>query len=136
MTPRFSREFVEYVASLPIQDEYRITFGTDLPKGKFFCPWHYNVNTPAAKVYGNRIKCFSCNRSYSTFDLLRDFNPERLTELQKKVTPPPIDPPVRARRLSYPKLSELDLTSGITVELLNTIANYGKEKARESKVCR
>lgn len=137
MSQRFSREFVDYVASLSIQDEYRNTFGSDLPRGKFFCPWHYNVNTPAAKVYNNRIKCFSCNKSYSTFDLLRDFNPERLTELQKKVTPPPaIDPPKRARRLSYPKLSELDLSSGITVELLNTIANYGKEKARENKVCR
>lgn len=137
MRSGYSREFVEYVAGLSIQDEYRNTFGEDIPRGKFFCPWHYNVNTPAAKVYNNRIKCFSCNRSYSTFDLLRDFNPERLSELQKRVTPTPsFEVTVRPRRIEVPSLEELDLSSGITVDLLNTIIEYGKEKSRKSKIRR
>ena len=137
MSQRFSREFVDYVASLSIQDEYRNTFGADLPRGKFFCPWHYNINPPAAKVYNNRIKCFSCNRSYSTFDLLRDFNPERLSELQKRVTPTPsFEVTIRPRRIEVPPLEELDLSSGITVDLLNIITEYGKEKSRKSKIRR
>lgn len=137
MRSGYSREFVEYVAGLSIQEEYHNTFGEDIPRGKFFCPWHYNVNTPAAKVYNNRIKCFSCNRSYSTFDLLRDFNPERLSELQKRVTPTPsFEVTVRHHRIEVPPLEELDLSSGITVDLLNTITEYGKEKSRKSKIRR
>ena len=137
MRSGYSREFVEYVAGLSIQEEYRNTFGEDIPRGKFFCPWHYNVNTPAAKVYNNRIKCFSCNRSYSTFDLLRDFNPERLSELQRRVTPTPsFEVTVRPHRIEVPPLEELDVSSGITVDLLNTITEYGKEKSRKSKIRR
>lgn len=129
MSARYSKEFIDYVNDLSIRDEYFNTFGTTLPTGKFFCLWHHNVNTPAAKVYGNHIKCFSCNRNYTTFDLLRDFNPDRLEHLSRTVllnvrTPVSRTPLV----IKYPIVSELDISHGVTLELLDKIANYGEEK--------
>lgn len=126
---KYSREFIEYVNNLSIWEEYRNTFGHFLPAGKFFCPFHTNVNTPAAKVYGNHIKCFSCNRNYTVFDLLRAFNPSRLDSLSKSVVAGPDKSQFRPPRvIKVPPLSELDLSKGVTVELLNKIIEYGTEK--------
>lgn len=126
---KYSREFIEYVNNLSIWEEYRNTFGYSLPAGKFFCPFHANVNTPAAKVYGNHIKCFSCNRNYTVFDLLRAFNPSRLDSLSKSVVAGPDKSQFRLPRvIKVPPLSELDLSKGVTVELLNKIIEYGTEK--------
>jgi hypothetical protein len=126
---KYSREFIEYVNNLSIWEEYRNTFGHPLPAGKFFCPFHTNVNTPAAKVYGNHIKCFSCNRNYTVFDLLRAFNPSRLDSLSKSVVAGPDKSQFRPPRvIKVPPLSELDLSKGVTVELLNKIIEYGTEK--------
>lgn len=125
----YSKEFIQYVNSLDIREEYRSTFGSILPTGKFFCPWHHNVNTPAAKVYGNHIKCFSCNRNYTVFDLLRTFNPSRLDSLSKSVVAGLDKSQFRPPRvIKVPPLSELDLSKGVTVELLNKIIEYGTEK--------
>lgn len=125
----YSKEFIQYVNSLDVREEYRNTFGSVLPSGKFFCPWHHNVNTPAAKVYGNHIKCFSCNRNYTVFDLLRAFNPSRLDSLSKSVVAGLDKSQFRPPRvIKVPPLSELDLSKGVTVELLNKIIEYGTEK--------
>lgn len=126
---KYSREFIEYVNNLSIWEEYRNTFGRSLPAGKFFCPFHTNVNTPAAKVYGNHIKCFSCNRNYTVFDLLRTFNPSRLDSLSKSIVAGPDKSQFRLPRVvKVPPASELDLSKGVTVELLNKIIEYGTEK--------
>lgn len=123
---KYSREFIEYVNNLSIWEEYRNTFGHSLPAGKFFCPFHTNVNTPAAKVYGNHIKCFSCNRNYTVFDLLRTFNPYRLDSLSKSIVAGPDKSQFRLPRVvKVPPASELDLSKGVTVELLNKIIEYG-----------
>lgn len=126
---KYSREFIEYVNNLSIWEEYRNTFGSPLPTGKFFCPWHHNVNTPAAKVYGNHIKCFSCNRNFTVFDLLKTFNSSRLDALSKSVVVGPDRSQFRPPRVvKVPPLSELDLSNGVTVELLNKIIEYGTQK--------
>lgn len=126
---KYSREFIEYVNNLSIWEEYRNTFGHSLSAGKFFCPFHTNVNTPAAKVYGNHIKCFSCNRNYTVFDLLRTFNPSRLDSLSKSIVAGPDKSQFRLPRVvKVPPASELDLSKGVTVELLNKIIEYGTEK--------
>lgn len=126
---KYSREFIEYVNNLSIWEEYRNTFGHSLSAGKFFCPFHTNVNTPAAKVYGNHIKCFSCNRNYTVFDLLRAFNPSRLDSLSKSIVAGPDKSQFRLPRVvKVPPASELDLSKGVTVELLNKIIEYGTEK--------
>lgn len=66
-----------------IGDEYYQIFGKSLPSGKFFCPFHDNKNTPSAKRYGNVIHCFgACGRSFSVYDLLKRFNPNRIEEIK------------------------------------------------------
>lgn len=70
--------------NLDIGEEYSLVFGKSIPTGKMFCLWHNNINTPAAKRYGNIIKCFgTCNKAFSVYDLLTKFNPERLTQLKE-----------------------------------------------------
>ena len=66
---------------LDIADEYQRVFGKPMPNGKFFCPFHHNTNTPAAKRYFNGIKCFSCDKFYTVYDLLKQFNPRRIEEI-------------------------------------------------------
>lgn len=66
---------------LDIGEEYQKIFGRPIPDGKFFCPFHPNVNTPAAKRYFNGIKCYSCNRFYTVYDLLKAFNPQKIEEI-------------------------------------------------------
>lgn len=41
--------------------------------GVCFCPFHYNKNTPSAKVYESGLYCFSENRSYNVSDLFDCF---------------------------------------------------------------
>ncbi len=125
----FSKEFKKYVESLPIKEEYQNTFGRSLPTGKFFCPFHVNVHTPSAKVYGNHIRCFSCNRDYTTFDLLLRFNKDRLDYLSRSVmlSSNRLDVPKKFR-VSYPDYRTLDLSGGVTLSLLDFICNYGSEK--------
>ncbi len=71
--------------TLDIGDEYSLVFGKAMPSGKFFCPFHANVNTPAAKRYYNGIKCYSCNKFYTVYDFLKAFNPSRLAMLKQTV---------------------------------------------------
>jgi len=63
---------------LPIED-YLEQLGVDIaPNGKCFCPFHHNVNTPAAKVYtseqsgnGGRLYCYSERKSYTPYDVIK-----------------------------------------------------------------
>ena len=73
---------IQYVnEKLDIAEEYQRVFGKAMPRGKFFCPFHTNINTPAAKRYFNGIKCYSCNKFYTVYDFLKTFNPNRLNEI-------------------------------------------------------
>lgn len=64
--------------NLPIED-YLSQLDIDLPpNGKCFCPFHHNVNTPAAKVYtseqagnGGRLYCYTERRSYTVYEVIR-----------------------------------------------------------------
>lgn len=77
---------INYInTNLSIDDEYYDIFGKQIPQGKMFCPFHDNINTPAAKRYGNVIHCFSCNKTYSVYDLLRKYHPERITEIKSSL---------------------------------------------------
>ena len=83
---------IQYVnEKLDIAEEYQRVFGKAMPKGKFFCPFHTNVNTPAAKRYFNGIKCYSCNKFYTVYDLLKTFNPNRLNEIASSTILPHFD---------------------------------------------
>lgn len=83
--------FRDYVnGTLNIDTEYRRIFGRDIPSGKFFCPFHVNTNTPAAKRYFNGIKCFSCNRFYTVYDLLYTFDRKRLDDIKGSMVIEPL----------------------------------------------
>lgn len=70
-------------SSLSFAEEYELIFGKQLGTNKVFCPFHYNVNTPSAKLYGNVLKCFSCSRSYTVYDLLMKYNPDKIKEVSR-----------------------------------------------------
>lgn len=43
--------------------------------GSCFCPFHYNVNTPAATLFKDtdgieRMYCYSCKRQYTSYDYI------------------------------------------------------------------
>lgn len=71
--------------NLDIAEEYANIFGKRIPQSKMFCPFHHNTDTPAAKRYGNIIKCFSCNKAYSVYDLLLKYAPERIKQVKETV---------------------------------------------------
>ena len=83
--------FRDYVnGTLSIDDEYKRIFGKNMPSGKFFCPFHVNTHTPAAKKYFNGIKCFSCNRFYTVYDLLNVYDKKRLEDLKGSMIIEPV----------------------------------------------
>lgn len=60
-------------------EDYLSQLNIDIPhNGKCFCPFHHNVNTPAAKVYtseqsgdGGRLYCYTERRSYTVYDVIK-----------------------------------------------------------------
>lgn len=109
---------VEWVNShLSFRDEYQRIFGKELPYGNAFCPFHNNVVSPAAKLYGNWLKCYGCGRSYSVFDLLQRFDPDSLKRLSMSGVIPEtgflLRSSVRSSRLRYASLS--DVPSGVVL---------------------
>lgn len=123
--PKYSKEFIQYVNGLSLEEEYYRIFGREAV-GKIMCPFHPNENTPAAKVYDNRIKCFVCQRSYGVFSLLSRYDPGRLEELAHSASIQGMPSSERKAPLRIPPLSSLDFSKGLTVELLDQIINYGK----------
>lgn len=71
--------------NIDIRVAYEEIFGKKPHTGKIYCVFHDNRNTPAAKIYGNIIRCFSCNRSFTTYDLLKKYNPSKITEIAETV---------------------------------------------------
>lgn len=122
----YPKSVVEYVNTLPIGEEYVRIFGEQLPDRNFFCPFHHNVNTPSAKVYGNTIKCFSCNRSYGTFSLLWKFNKKRIEELIAGQVFPELRRVVKPHgKVVFIPREQLDIPEVLSVEFLDKLANYG-----------
>lgn len=69
--------------NLSFREEYRSIFGHDAPYGNVHCCFHDNTGTPAAKIYGNVMKCFgACGRTFTVYDLLRRHAPHRLREVE------------------------------------------------------
>lgn len=120
---KYNSALVNYIKSLPLSEEYQRIFGEPLPRGKMFCPFHENTNTPAAKVYGNVIKCFSCNRVYTTFDLLMRYDRERITQISRTVFPKTFEREL-PKKVTYAPRESLELGKGVSVELFDYLANY------------
>lgn len=101
--------------SLSFQEEYFRIFGKQLGTGKVFCPFHVNVNTPAAKLYNNVLKCFSCGRVYTVYDLLYKFDKERITQIKQQSILMVKDTKIgnRSNRVKIVPRSKLDLDQPI-----------------------
>ena len=114
------RSFIDYVnGTLSIDTEYRRIFGKNIPSGKFFCPFHVNTNTPAAKRYFNGIKCFSCNRFYTVYDLLYAYDRKRLDDLKGSAVIEPVERQDRQQQRRI-RIVECDLNERIS-DVLNKI---------------
>lgn len=66
---------------LSFKVEYERIFGHSMPSGNVLCCFHANTDTPAARLYGNRLHCYACMRSYSVYDLLWKYDRGRIKEL-------------------------------------------------------
>ena len=72
----------DYIDTFDLSTEYVRIFHRELNKnGNIFCPFHENTETPSAKLYENKIYCFSCRRLYGTYDLLRRYDKGRIDDI-------------------------------------------------------
>lgn len=71
--------------NLVFTEEWENIFGREPNLGNVYCPFHNNKDTPAAKIYGNHLHCFSCQRNFSVYDLLNKFDPERIKEVTRSI---------------------------------------------------
>ena len=122
---RYNKRLAEYVNSnFSFADEWVRIFGKELPTGNVFCPFHENTNTPAAKVYGNGLKCFSCQRYYSVYDLLRKFDPEKLVRLNRSILlPAGLGSGSAVRRIPFVPWTGLDLSQK-KIDLFKFLSEY------------
>lgn len=112
---------------LSLEEEYEDIFEKRLPLGKMFCPFHDNHNTPAAKRYGNFIKCFSCGRTYGVYDLLKEFNPSRLAQVRMNVSLDEIDVHTRKYKYKKFKIHEVDRNRSMLAILLDLKHSFEEE---------
>ena len=79
----------EYINKLfTMRSVWAECFGESAPHGKCFCPFHDNSDSPAAKIYDNKLVCFgSCQRSYFPYDFLHKFRPDLLRVHSSTVLP-------------------------------------------------
>jgi len=98
--------------TLDIRKEYKEIFGHDPAFGKIFCPFHINKNSPAAKIYGNVIRCFSCNKSFTVYDLLYKYNPKKI-ELIKETVLMDVEAVVKGKKPNTLRRNNLDMSQGI-----------------------
>lgn len=117
-------KLIEYVnTNLVFREEYEEIYGRPPGMGKIFCPFHHNVNTPAAKVYGNNLKCFSCNRLFSVYDLLKKHNPEKLERLKSTVIIPE-ETVSKVPKKRVLRRNDLDISKGITHVIKQIYDNF------------
>lgn len=108
-----------------LEQEWIKVYGEPPSRGKVFCPFHSNTETPAAKIYENTIKCFgACKRTYTLYDFLKRLNPERLSELTRATIMPESEP-VKLKSTVIVNRDVLDLEKPIG-EIIKDILSYGK----------
>lgn len=124
---KFNRKLAGYVnQTYEIRSIYKAITGREPGNGKVFCPMHDNHNTPAAKIYGNNLKCFGvCNCIYTPYDLLRRFFPEDLQRIETSIVLPETEE--QKQNFSYIPRESLDLTKPLVV-LIKEVIEYEKDR--------
>lgn len=110
-----------------IHDVYRHCLGRPLGDAKIVCPnpEHRHVNnTPSAKCYGNKIKCFgACQRTFGCYDLLKWYDPDKINEVRSTYLYSKGESV--SKQGTHPKMIvPIDRTQPIS-QIIKTILEYG-----------
>lgn len=125
---RYDERLAGYVNNhLSFADEWYRIFGSALPHGNVYCPFHHNTDTPAAKAYGNGLKCFGCRRFYTVFDLLNKFDEDKLREIKTTVILPAFTQQYGMGSVPFIPRGSLNLDQDL-LTLLFEIVHYGEQK--------
>lgn len=118
----YNRKLAEYVnEKYQIRDLYLAITGRVPGNGKIFCPVHNNKNTPAAKIYGNALKCFGvCNCLYKPYDLMKIFFPEELVKIKESI----VLPEVNESRVKFVYKQRKDIKGTSLYEVLKEVSEY------------
>lgn len=107
-----------------IKELYQAVTGRVPGHGKIYCCFHSNTNTPAAKIYDNKMKCFGeCNRLFGCYDFLKEFFPEELEKIKRSIIIPEISDKKGTENISFLKREVLNLDAGIG-DIVNLILNF------------
>lgn len=125
---------MDYVnANYDIRQLYTQVMHRDAGYGKCFCPFHENMNTPAAKIYDNVLKCFgACGRSYFPFDFLKTFFPDELDRIQGSIILKETSKEL-STKIKMLHRKDLDLTKPIDEVIGVIFANAGVKEDTEDK---
>jgi hypothetical protein len=105
-----------------VEDLYEAVTGRKPGVGKVYCPFHKNTNTPAAKIYGNVLKCFGeCNRVYGAYDFLKSFYPEEINKIKRTIL---LSEPPRKDKNKKDRVKREDINLNQPIEaVIKTILN-------------
>lgn len=69
-----------YISMVDLFETFKIEYSEH---SNMFCPFHYNTQTPSAHYHtdSNLLWCYSEQRMYSSWDLIKQFSPD--TDTQK-----------------------------------------------------
>lgn len=125
---RYNKKLADYVnQTYDIRSIYQSITGRKPGSGKVFCPVHNNHNTPAAKIYGNNLKCFGiCNCIYTPYDLLVRFYPDELKKIESSIVLPESEQ--SNKKFSFIQRDKLDLSKPL-VEILKEIVEYEEDNS-------
>lgn len=126
-SPKSGHKIIDYINEhYDVRALYQEVTGRTPGNAKIYCPFHDNHNTPAAKIYGNSMKCFGeCNRMFSPYDFIKRFFPEEIDKIKQKILVPETVKTHQKRR-DFLKRGDLDLTLPIET-IITKIIEHGKQ---------
>lgn len=111
-----------------IKELYSAITGREPGLGKIFCCMHQNNNTPAAKIYGNKLKCFGeCNRLFGSYDLLKRYFPEEIEKVKRTLLLPSVQEKRVKKTMKTLSRCDLDLISPIQDIVKQILESYDED---------
>nr|DAG99857.1 MAG TPA: hypothetical protein [Herelleviridae sp.] len=111
-----------------IRELYAAVTGREPGFGKCYCIFHQNTDTPAAKIYGNKLKCFGeCNRLFGSYDILKRYFPEEIEKIKQSLRIPDIQEKRVKKTLKTISRQDLDLSSPISDIITKILNSYDED---------
>lgn len=111
-----------------IRELYAAITGHEPGLGKIYCCMHQNSNTPAAKIYGNKLKCFGeCNRLFGAYDLLKRYYPEEIEKVKRTLLLPSVQEKRVKKTMRTLSREDLDLSSPIQNIVKQILESYDED---------